>query len=1153
MDKNDFVSLLADNPSEEDQFSGGGHSRTAAALSNAISQLSDQDAAIGLEGEWGSGKSTVIKIAESKCNASGVNVAFFTFDLWLHQPDQIKRSFLEELLAWSHKNKFVKQNEFIRLSKKISDQSVTTEIDKSKSFSIWATVFLLLTPLLPLIYVWLSPFSFLADKAPENLILFGGDVLKLPIKLLAGGALIAIYLLFAARVFFLKLSSHNSKVESWSSAFTNAANIFSKESDGEKLTQYISANKSSQEYFQSTFREIVKSVRSKKSMDLIVVLDNIDRLPKDDFRRVWAECRSIFAMQPAGESSENAMVTAIVPFDGRIVDAVFFEENSDNNLGTKESLISKTFATVVRVSAPLASDWKQYFEQKLHSCFGSRLDATDEYRLFKLYDISNQQKRQLPTPRGIKSYINSVAMLWNQWHEHIAPANLGLFVMLKPVIEQDPNSLLKPDIISNRISSLLGAKNELVRDLAAIYYNVEPDQALEVILGRDIVAAITEPRSEDFVGLSKSSGFESVLPDTVCENIEGWAAESSDLVCNVIQNVSQLESSETPLDEIWNSIRLVLPQLKPASKFTSDQYQGFVKLIEHSPEEYWVRISQSLLRWVDRSLNSNPEERTSEDGREWLKFYGMVFDVIQHQDRARISLLRDTRVPMGVEFNLGVCAECSKTSAISFSGLQVKEKGAGLGDHFMGLSIADPDLVIDIVASKPKFINAKNATAFVKQLAGKLSQTNTNSLDRETTLRLISTATANLAYAAEVKTVLKPFVQDGTFTWNWKKLSDDKYWVGCGYVLWIITEILEGKTRPTNPGNHSRFGDISQSNAALTKFLNEFDASTEEGNLVAKAIAETIETSDGFPEWEIWALQDKSSKLLQQVLKLLITRGRFKKRSVVESVLNYPEISELIGSELRSRYLSDLNRHSRLFSDKFQDESAWDIPVTFLEDVSTLDEVARGKLGVFGGFVDQAFSNLDSHNEWLDTLQSPDTNRFKLLCHRIEKASYFPPVAIFQATLIEYLRLVLIGDQVNDHDVKIWRVLISGLRLKPSRDKLARDLVIKLADHVTTPAGGEALASTCADLIKLMVLHGKPSIVTERLIAILVQTEAGREVLFENKEAVIACLEKTPEAHVEALHEIVTSLPHDTGHDLFSDAEMMELLGGKAAPEADQS
>ena len=83
-----FAKRVSDLPSGNDFFSGAGHTRTAEALANGLIELANVDGAIGLEGDWGSGKSTVIKLAKDFIDSQSSNAfeyRFFEFDLWIHQ------------------------------------------------------------------------------------------------------------------------------------------------------------------------------------------------------------------------------------------------------------------------------------------------------------------------------------------------------------------------------------------------------------------------------------------------------------------------------------------------------------------------------------------------------------------------------------------------------------------------------------------------------------------------------------------------------------------------------------------------------------------------------------------------------------------------------------------------------------------------------------------------------------------------------------------------------------------------------------------------------------------------------------------------------------------------------------------------------------
>lgn len=65
------VRHLSDAPVEDDDFAGGAHARTARALVDTILSDNRSVRAIGLEGSWGSGKSSVIEIARKHLEQAG--------------------------------------------------------------------------------------------------------------------------------------------------------------------------------------------------------------------------------------------------------------------------------------------------------------------------------------------------------------------------------------------------------------------------------------------------------------------------------------------------------------------------------------------------------------------------------------------------------------------------------------------------------------------------------------------------------------------------------------------------------------------------------------------------------------------------------------------------------------------------------------------------------------------------------------------------------------------------------------------------------------------------------------------------------------------------------------------------------------------------
>lgn len=99
------VNLLVDTPAIKDEF--GTHERIAEAIASAI-KSEDGGITIGLEGGWGSGKSTVINLVKKKISINeNKNATIVLFDAWAHQGDPLRRTFLETVISHLQNEKWV--------------------------------------------------------------------------------------------------------------------------------------------------------------------------------------------------------------------------------------------------------------------------------------------------------------------------------------------------------------------------------------------------------------------------------------------------------------------------------------------------------------------------------------------------------------------------------------------------------------------------------------------------------------------------------------------------------------------------------------------------------------------------------------------------------------------------------------------------------------------------------------------------------------------------------------------------------------------------------------------------------------------------------------------------------------------------------------
>ena len=85
--------LVINEPADSDAF--GPHSRLAQTIA-ALVRSETGGRTIGLEGRWGIGKSTVVRLLEHEL-ASDPETRLVPFDAWAHEGDPLRRSFLERV------------------------------------------------------------------------------------------------------------------------------------------------------------------------------------------------------------------------------------------------------------------------------------------------------------------------------------------------------------------------------------------------------------------------------------------------------------------------------------------------------------------------------------------------------------------------------------------------------------------------------------------------------------------------------------------------------------------------------------------------------------------------------------------------------------------------------------------------------------------------------------------------------------------------------------------------------------------------------------------------------------------------------------------------------------------------------------------------
>lgn len=137
-----------------------------------------------------------------------------------------------------------------------------------------------------------------------------------------------------------------------------------------------------------------------KDTHYIVILDNLDRLPKDSLRSVWSDLE-IFTWA----SAENNLTT-IVPFCSNKV-AQYLSADQDRTYDSRD-FIAKKFPVVFRAPPIITAGWKDGFYRLWESTYpdGDR-DVAEKCAL--LLQRHSPMASKLVTPRLQKRFINDIA------------------------------------------------------------------------------------------------------------------------------------------------------------------------------------------------------------------------------------------------------------------------------------------------------------------------------------------------------------------------------------------------------------------------------------------------------------------------------------------------------------------------------------------------------------------------------------------------------------------------------------------------------------------------------------------------------------------------------------------------------------------------
>lgn len=460
---------------------------------------------IGIEGEWGSGKSNVVKMLREQLKGK---YYFFEYDAWGHQEDLQRRSILELLTQELVKNNFLVGETIVEFkngeTKKVTwpDKLKYLLARKSEAESLTyprvsggmvaAFLVTVLTPVFTYISYTIKPTEG-TDPTWEHT---------------AFSILIALFpLIISLIVWGIAYLCSNKKY-----GLSYLLAIYQGSVKRNRTYEVLNVDEPTVYEFKKWMQYISDYIETNNAPKLVIVFDNMDRLPSEKVKELWSSIHTFFA------DGGFKNIWAIIPFDEKHLSCAFGNEKENNSYAREVTklFIKKTFPIVYRVAPPVITDYKIVFDKLFVEAFGTSVDFDSRETINRVFRI----EKPSTNVRDIISFINEMVALKQEWGESISIENIALFCLEKEQILNNPvNEILSGSYLLNT-NSIIDNCIQLQREMAALVYGVEVEYAQQIPLTRYIEYCINGKPGYDINQYAESNAHFDIVLDEVEKNMD---------------------------------------------------------------------------------------------------------------------------------------------------------------------------------------------------------------------------------------------------------------------------------------------------------------------------------------------------------------------------------------------------------------------------------------------------------------------------------------------------------------------------------------------------------------------------------------------------------------------------------------------------------
>jgi len=501
--------VLSDNCSKEDWLDDNTHQRIADKLYEIISANSEEGLTIGLEGEWGSGKSTVVELLQIKLKENKVSKTFvFYIDAWEHEGDHLRRVFLETLIArlqeCSQTRKHFRKLKVI--NEKVTAKRSSRIVKRRTNLSCFGKLLAFSAIFVPVGSVVVSKLFnevTICRTAPfHKMFCLGLAMLLAPLWVYG---LELIRCLICGVISFFKREPFS--LNGWS--------IFDGKARIDTVNETSLSDERSSIEFARYFDEIMEVVQCEIER-IVIIVDNLDRIDQKDAARIWSTLQTFVQNKnPVVKKGKQLCKWIIVPYAQEGLSKIWAEDdfkgggsNGKQGINRPLSFMDKSFRLRLHVPKMVISSWKGFAKKCIEKAAPS-LDGVDVDKILNVLAWTRENLTDAPSPRQVKIYVNQVGMACSL-HGGRVPLEAICFYVVKKYLNGFSDRRFEDELRDNRISATSLPQyvncHKLPSEVAAILYGVEEDKAMQILLEPIITDSLRNSNSAELCRMEKIHG-----------------------------------------------------------------------------------------------------------------------------------------------------------------------------------------------------------------------------------------------------------------------------------------------------------------------------------------------------------------------------------------------------------------------------------------------------------------------------------------------------------------------------------------------------------------------------------------------------------------------------------------------------------------------